>query len=439
MVGRDFITEQPYPFISGIEECTDIPLDEHFPLPCTTCDTGAPTELCNYKTEVCIKLSDSHISIINMNGTLLNQISLDDRCTPRYLQKLKSLSSDHYALVCKEASYYHFRVTATRSIVDATFIAGQGTDGILVESVRTEFGQRRISLHHLELDTGVIYPYNVFHGTHESSIYPDYSCIEDSISLHPLLTLNGRFIISCSTASTSERVYFLHSVDYYDGDPLPLSLCGDPLPSPRGHTFTVACEATLKIYMKNDTAQYHSKTFSSKIVSHSYLNSATVIVNTGNQQHIVNLDLYVATGGIEGVLTVDDTTNCSYVQKLITREIYATACRDATMYDVRLVNRTNGQKLAPVENLTRKPLDVYFAPSPPPTPGPPSSPPNTMTTLTLTTRPPPTTSTKSMIDEKTSTDDSPSVETLASSKASSSTRVEVFIPTLLVMAAFISI
>ena len=268
--------------------------------------------------------------------------------------------------------YYHFQVTATLSFIDITFIEGQGTDGIFIQSARTVFGPRRINFHHFELDTGVIYSYNVFHGT---CVYnPDNSCTEDSISLHSPLP----FIVLCSTAAAEEQAYFLHSVDYYDGDPLPLYL--SPL-SQRSYIYCGMRHHSQDIYEKCHRTIYHSKTFSSKIVSHSYLNSATVKVDTGSRQHIVNVDAYMATGGREGVLTLDDKTNCTRVQKIIKAEVYATACRDDTIYDVRLVNKTNSQRLAPVINLTRKTLDVYFAPTQP-IPGPPSSPPNTLTPIT---------------------------------------------------------
>jgi hypothetical protein len=218
-----------------------VPLDD-FPLPCTKCDQSAMTEDCNYEAGVCITLSDTSISVIGTNATLIDngQFSLDAHCTPRYLQKLTLVK---YVVICWESSYQLFHTDDLR--LEGISLGEDGArDGILVQSSRNEFGSQT-HLYHVEIrdSDNLVVNYDVGRGVSDI-IFPDNDCTYDSLALHSILSLHGTFFVSCLTA-TEERSYFLHSTDTYD-DPIRVSLCSDPLSYPNSSTFAVACNSSLQ-------------------------------------------------------------------------------------------------------------------------------------------------------------------------------------------------
>ena len=328
MVDSHFITSQPYPNNYGH---TTTPLD-NFPLPCTVCEVGFPTEFCE-SDEVCVKLSDQQISIVATNGSLLegSPFSLDNQCSPRYLQKL---TSDSYAVICQESSYHIFRTTGPGGPQLEEKIQGSGTDGVLVQSEYNAFGQLRDGLHHVEVDIDILVLHDVLTGTFDY-IYPDIDCMPHSLGLHTIFSSIGKLIVSCTTY-TEERAYFLHSVIYYDSDYEFIDLCDNPIPSPGGNTFAVACNNTLAVYTPTDVELYNSKIFRSRIVYISYLSPTTIVVDTEYQQHIVTVD----GSGLYEIVTLYDTTNCTFVHKLITDDIYVTVCENDAQYFAVLVNTT---------------------------------------------------------------------------------------------------
>ena len=353
MVSSQTITSVQYPMTG--EDLSVVPLDD-FPLPCTKCDQSAMTEDCNYETGICITLSDTSISVIGTNATLIDngQFSLDAHCTPRYLQKLTLVK---YVVICWESSYQLFH-TDDLQLEEISLGEDGARDGILVQSSRNEFGSQT-HLYHVEIHDSdhLVLNYNVVGGV-PGFIFPDNDCTFDSLALHPIFSLHGKFFLSCSTAN-EERAYFLHSTDTYD-DPIRVSLCSDPLSYPNSSTFAVACNSSLEIYMKNNVERHQSKNFSSSIISFWYLNPTTLILDTGNQQ-IVNVDLFMESSGSDGVLALNGTdTNCSLTRKLLTPDVYATVCTSDELYNVYLLNTTKGQPLPPVSNLTEEPLNIYF-------------------------------------------------------------------------------
>ena len=375
MVGPRTITSELYPMTDGV--CSVVPLDD-FPLPCTKCEQGTMTEDCNYEAGVCITLSDTSVSVIGTNATVLDngQFSLDSQCTPRYLQKLTHVK---YAVICWESSYHLFHTDYLQ--LDRISSGEDGArDGILVQSSSDVFG-RQTHLHHVEIHDSdhSVYIYDILGGVSDL-IYPDYDCMYDSLALHPIFSSYGTFFLSCSTANEA-KMYFLLSTDTYGSSPIRVTLCSDPLSYPESSTFAVACNYSLVIYMKNDMEYHHSMNFSSSITFFSYLDPTTLILDTGNQ-HIVSVELFMNSGGSDGVLALNSTnTNCSLIRKRLTPDVYATVCASGGVYNVQLFNTTQGQPLPPVSNLTEEPLTVYFNFQEPPTlPGPPNTTNHTPTT-----------------------------------------------------------
>lgn len=374
VVGAQSITSQPYPDPKATGQRTTTQLSDHFPTTCTTCDRGAMTEHCNYEDGFCVKLSDTSISLISVNGSLLHgsPFRLDRSCTPRYLQKLKQ---GDFAVICWESSYHIFKC---RSDLDCDpqlqeiSPGGSGArDGILVQS-SSHFNHH--GFHHVEIVGNDIESHDVSSGGGYDLLFPDAECIE-TLSLYPTFSSHETFFLSCLTA-TKKRTYFLHSIRP-GSDPIRIDLCSDPLSSPNGGSFAVVCNGSLAVF--NNAEHYCSENFGSSITFHNYLNPATlvVILDTGNQ-YIVDVDIFMDSGGLDGIITLHNTSTCSSVHKLLTHDVYATVCRKTTFYDVQLFNVTNGRALKPVSNLTEAPLDIYFDFSQPSTSQPPTSQPPTV-------------------------------------------------------------
>jgi hypothetical protein len=179
--------------------------------------------------------------------------------------------------------------------------------------------------------------------------------------------------------------------------------------------------------MKNDVENYQSKNFSDGITFVSYLNPTTLILDA-RTQHIINVDLFMKSGGSDGILTLNSTdtsTNCSLIRKLLTPDVYATACTNGVLYNVQLFNATKGQLLLPVSNLTERPLDVYFEIQQPPT-----LLPNTTNHSSTT----PITPTDSTLSTPSKEDMTPTEEALKPGKSTS-----IYLPVLLTVGGVLSL
>ena len=191
------------------------------------------------------------------------------------------------------------------------------TDSILLTSQN--------SLYHVELASGIIFVYDVFHGT-DSYIFPDYNVCAGSYLLH---SSTGEFFLSCQTAA-GEQAYLLYTVN--GGDVYThVHLCGDPFSFPDSYTFATTCSNTLTVYTKDSTHNQTTRVFESSIVSRFYLSNSTLLVDVGDKQHIVNVDLFIASSGSDGIITLNSTTNCSLIQKLVGPELYATVVETFSM------------------------------------------------------------------------------------------------------------
>ena len=358
-----------HPYSSSSSACGDtITRYDYFLAPCATCDRGAKTEYCYYNRRTCIRLSDTAVSIINTNKSLSHQrnYSLDSNCRPRYLQRL---GHKKFAVICEDSSYQLFQYGLDPQLGDIVHGEDGAKEGILVQSGN--------HLYHVEVEPyyNDIILFDVYSG-YLDNIYPDADCAY-SFSLHP--TFSPGFFFSCLT-STDDRLYFLYTV--LDHLPVRISICNNPISS-EGSTFGVVCNDSLTIYMKGNVEESHSLNFTSPITFFKYLDSSTLIVasETGNQ-HIVNVDTFMNTSGVDGVYTLQDSSTCT-PSKLLTHRVYATVCTNGALYNVRLYNTTNGETLMSIVNLTERPLDLYLVfgpPIPSPTTTTPSTPTSGMTT-----------------------------------------------------------
>ena len=226
-----------------------------------------------------------------------------------------------------------------------------GSDGAIDSILLTSEGY----LYHVELVSGIIFVYDVFYAT-ESYIFR--TCA-GSYSLHSIDSSTGEFFWSCQTAA-GEREYLLYTVN--SGDVYThLDLCGDPISFPDSYTFATTCSHTLTVYTKGDsTHNQTTRVFETSIVSRFYLSNSTILVDMGDRQHIVNVDLFIASSGSDGIVTLNSTTNCSLIQKLVGPELYATVCADGDMFNVLLFNTRSGDQYLSVNNITIEPLGVYY-------------------------------------------------------------------------------
>ena len=344
MVSAENVMSLPYPDTNE-ENRTIMPLSEDFPSPCTTCNVHIATEDCNFEKGICFKLSDGSVSLTGTNGSLLydSPFILDSECTPWRFRRLDDVQ---YGILCKEFSYQVFDVD-NRHLDQIQYDTVGATDSILVKS--------NGHLYHVALASGiVIIVYDVYHGE-QYPIFADSDCI-NLISIHSLYSL--RFILSCSTADR-ERVYFLHSL-VPQSDHEFIDLCDEPFSFPGSETFGVTCNEILTVYMTDDISNQYSRSFETTIISQSYVDNTTLLVDVGDQQHIVNTNTFVQSNGSDGILTLNNTTNCSLTKKLVTPELYATVCENGDLYTVRLFDIWNGVELPPVDNLSIQPLNVYF-------------------------------------------------------------------------------
>ena len=345
VVDNETLTSQPYPQTNG--ERTTTAIAANFPTPCTVCDSGAPTENCNYEEGVCTKLSNEDITYITTNGSVLyGPFSLSSDCTPRYLQ---TFSSTKFAVVCQESSYLLFDFASSPIPLDEPII---GEGGILVQ-----FNNNDEDFYHIEIVGGYVFSlHNPRYSTPAMVYHP--GCVQGSLLLHPLFSLSGFFILSC-ILDNKERAYFMYHVVNHD-TPISLDLCGDPLSSlNHGDTFAVTCDDTVTVYMTENVSNYRSFTFETNITFRSYLDSTTLLLVTGNKHHLLEVDTFMSSSGLDGIHTAD-AINCTFPLKLIAPDLYAMTCNNGTEYGIHLIALTNGEVLAPVENLTAKPLDVYF-------------------------------------------------------------------------------
>ena len=343
MVSAENVMSLSYPDTNE-ENSTIMPLSEDFPSPCTTCNVHIATEDCNFEKGICFKLSDGSVSLTGTNGSLLydSPFILDSGCTPWRFRRLDDVQ---YGILCKEFSYQVFNVD-NRQLDQIQYGTASATDSILVKS--------NGHLYHVELVSGIVIVYDVYHGD-QYYISADSDCI-NLISIHSLYSL--RFILSCSTADR-ERVYFLHSL-VPQSDHEFIDLCDEPFSFPGSETFGVTCNEILTVYMTDDISNQYSISFETIIISQSYVDNTTLLVDVGDQQHIVNTNTFVQSNGSDGILTLNNTTNCSLTKKLVTPELYATVCENGDLYTVRLFDIWNRVELPPVDNLSIQPLNVYF-------------------------------------------------------------------------------
>ena len=359
-MNEDSITLQPYNSTSVAGDRIHVPpVDTVFPGTCTTCDFGTPSEYCEYENQYCIKLSDTSVSIVAVNGSLLygSPYMLDGACTPRYLHRLGRMTYGMtYGIICRESSYHRFSFGEDGNPVLHGIENGEpgARSGILV---RSSSG----NLYHVELIESIISIHDIGQST---SVYHEIhsNCIRGSFALHPAFISNGQFHLSCKSENGDpvNRLYSVKNEDYE-----PLELCANPLFSPPTSstgidTFAVNCSKTLMIYQTNNAAQTYSTSFNSSIASLLYLDKNTLLVDTRSEQHIVVIDRFMNGNGSDGIATLEDTFNCSLLYKLITPNIYATVCRTGLHYEVRLLDKTRRQELSPITDLTTPPRNIFF-------------------------------------------------------------------------------
>ena len=354
LVNEDSITLQHYNSTRETGERIDTSLSEVFPGTCTVCDSRFPTEYCEYEDGYCVKLSNTSVSVVALNSSLLysSPFMLDPACTPRYLHRLDRIT---YGIICRESSYHILRFgendgPVLEGIVDeATGASG----GILVCSPSGE-------VYHVELLESFLSIYGTKWGS------PQYRFVTEcvgTLKFGPTFASNGMFHLSCVTDSGSE-VDQLYSAVNEEHELL--DLCADPLFSPPASsagisTFAVACAETITVYETNNVAERYSVSFGSSIASHFYLNHNMLLVDTGTEQHILAIDAFISSNGSDdGIATLEDTRNCLLLNKTLTPDIFATVCRNGLAYDVRLLDTTRGQELSPITNLTKRPKDIYF-------------------------------------------------------------------------------
>jgi hypothetical protein len=353
LVNEDSITLQRYNSTHETGERIETSLAEVFPGTCTVCDSRFPTEYCEYEDSYCVKLSNTSVSVVALNSSLLysSPYMLDTACTPRYLHRLDRKT---YGIICRASSYHILRFgendgPVLEGIVDGTTGA---SGGILVCSPSGE-------VYHVELIESVF----TIYGTKGLSL--EYRFVTEcvgSFDFRPTFASNGMFHLSCVTGSGSQ-VNQLYSAINEDHEML--YLCEDPLFSPPAssagiNTFAVACAETITVYETNNVDERYSMSFGTSIASHFYLNHKMLLVDTGTEQHILAVDTFIGSNGSDGIATLEDTRNCLLLNKTLTPDIFATVCRNGLLYDVRLLDTTRGQELSPITNLTKRPKDIYF-------------------------------------------------------------------------------
>ena len=380
-------TSQPYHNTGVTGERSSSPLDEPFPGNCTTCLPGYPTEYCDYKEKYCVKLSDSY-SIVGTDGSFLYNTPhrLNTPCTPLYLQMLEDES---YAIVCHESSYDILRFKSDGSAELDGPLSYIEMGGILVEHVSSSNNHHQANLYQVGLQDGYIATRDVKQGLDGFIATPD-SCETEPLVFRPTFSRAGLLFLQCTASNSNNQAYFLCSVTSENCQML--DLCASPLPSPPGstgsNTFTTTCGDTLTVYNTNNVSEYRSVSFDSTIASDFPLDGNTRLIKTGSSQYVVSVDTFLSGTGWSGIVTLKDTGSCSDVSKLIPPGIYAAACKNDSLYDIRLVNITSGQSLGPMQGLTEEPRDIFFEAQEPPTPVPSSSSPETTRTHPYTSEPP---------------------------------------------------
>lgn len=376
VIYRDSASSQPYRFNGVAGEPTTTSLPEGFPQNCTTCESGLPTEYCDHKKQLCVKLTGRNVSILSTNVSLRDgsPYPLDGTtCTPRYLHQENKMT---YAIVCEQSFYQHFHLREDGSPELGGISQRSGVGGILVQGLSSS--SNHPELYHVEIQENPSYAYIITYEVyrhHEGQIFPEYgfiACSPDSLTLHPAFSLTGRFFLYC--LKYNNQAYFWCSV--YTTECIELELCSDPLPSPPGHagigTFYTVCGNTITIHNTNNVAEKRSLSFNSSISSHTYLDRNTLVVSTENQQHILTVNKFLKSNSSGDVLTLENTTYCS-LQKLISPDVYATACQNDSSYNIRLVSVKSRQSLGTIEGLPEEPRGIYFNAQEPPPPSSPTS------------------------------------------------------------------